>query len=865
MTRTLKLVCGASSVDLLSVTGIIPMRSANGPTLSEDNLNGDAQSVSETFRLNLLGTSSDDVATKVQALINMLRNIKRFREKKIYAPVYLEEQITGETNARYAQVFSCYQMDHPFSLRTPLEIDHIIENFGFTLTREHPWGSVIPGTQPANPLTLAPNDGPAAPTVVHVGNFCDDVALTHLYNVHTAFGTQPLYDAEGHASNGSGNNTVSVTVGAHSNKALFIFVFAVGASVPAISALTVAGAAATLVKDFGAGVIANSTLQLWKYIAPANGANSVVATIGTNTGNVMEVLSYYNVDQTEPLLNIQNANFTTSPFSDTVTVNPSDLTLDGVMCYYSASAPTITVDGSQTSRENYQLAAQYYKMGMSEKAGGTAMQWTANNVTGAIHFAASINPVMTDTFSANLFSTATTTLWPAGPVAGDWLLFGSTTGPFHNIVLNLKTAAVINADLRLEVWNGNAWAVLVAGTNYSIYPSGGGGAASGIFNATGDWVLNINPPSTWAAYTRNAVSAYWFRIRINASTSWTTSPITSDTQLIYFLKSNWIEIPAAASAGDAPPTAILRLAAPLGAGTTPCFAATSMILMGARDQGLTKFVSDLNAGNYGNPADWAVTYGTDSSSAADVNAPRGKQCAVSFATNATGVVRASLTGTGMLAYWYGAFRVFLACQQVGGAANDTRVKLRICVGSTADADPKMDTKAVKLQTHDAGYEVVDLGLVKLPFGEIIAADSLASDLIFQIMAERLTGASTIRIGTLILLPVDLWYCQLEDPKTNISLGSSALRGNSVLDLDGGVMVWRCTKFVKVSGNLIPAENWLAKGRAINVEPATKTRIYFMMMQFPATWGTGPMLMTTGMMLAVKLYEKNRYSVLRGAA
>ena len=660
MTRTLKLVCGAASVDLINLSGIILQRQVDGPTLSEDNIAGEDRAVTEPYRLNLIGTSSDDAATKIQALMNMLRNIPRFRQRKSYTPVYLQEQITGETNPRYAQVFACYQLDHPISFRTPLELDHVIENFGFTLTREHPWSSVIPGTQPANPLTLAPNDGPASPTTVHVGNFCDDVAITHLYN----------YD-------------VSVT-----------------------------------------------------------------------------------------------------------------------------------------------------------------------------------------TFSANFFNSNTISLWVVSgstPAAGDIIYIGSTTAPWHHAVLNLKTAGVFNSDVQLEIWTGAAWVALTQGTQYSIYPSGAAGAASGIFNAIGDWVININPPTGWAANAINGITAYWIRLRLNAVTSWTTSPVTSDTQVPYFLKSNWVEIPAAASAGDAPPIGIIRLSAPLGAGTTPCFAATSLILMGARDRGLTKFVSDLNVGNYGNPADWAVTYGTDSSSAADVNAPRGKQCAVSFATNATSVVRASLTGTGMLAYWYGAFRVLLACQQIGGAANDTRVKLRICVGTSADSDPKMDTKAVKLQTHDAGYEVVDLGLIKLPFGEIAAADSLAADLIFQVMAERLTGTSTMKIASLILLPVDIWYCQLEDPKTNTSLGSSALRGNSILDLDGGVMAWRCTKFIKVGGNLIPAENWLAKGRALNVEPATKTRVYFLMMQFPATWGTGPMLLTTGMMLAVQVYSKNLFNVLRGAA
>jgi hypothetical protein len=868
MTRTLKLVCGSSSVDLIAPSGIILMREVKGPTLSEDNLNGDAQSVSETFRLNLLGTSSDDAATKVQAMINMLRNIKRFREKKSYTPVYLQEQITGETNPRYAQVYSCYQFDHPFSLRTPLELDHIIENFGFTLTREHPWGSVIPGTQPANPLTLAPNDGPAAPTMVHVGNFCDDVALTHLYNASEDV-PSPIFDTEAHAIAASGNNTVNITVANHTNKALFILVYTQYGSGPPSVAVTVGGSAATLVQNFGSYLWAGcDTFQLWRFVAPANGSNAVVAAISTNTLSVMSVLSYYNVDQTTPVGTPIYHNYAGTPYADTVSGSVHTTTLDGLMTYIGSSY-TITPDGSQTQRLNLSVPpTSYVKMGISDKPGAASvtMQWTSDVSGAGMHFAISINPSAgITTFSANFYTSTGFALWPATPDANDWVLIGSTTAPWHNFVINLKTAAVINADLQIEIWNGSTWVALTQGTQYSIYPSGAAGAASGIFNATGDWVININPPTTWAAYALNSVTAWWLRIRTNAITTWTTSPVNSDTQVPYFLKNNWVEIPAAASAGDAPPIGIIRLAAPLGAGTTPCFAATSLILMGARDAGLTKFVSDLNPGGSGNPAEWAAAYGTDSSSVADVNAPRGKQCAVSFATNAASVVRASLTGTGMLAYWYGAFRVFLAVQQIGGANNDTRVKLRICIGSSADSDPKMDTKSVKLQTHDAGYEVVDLGLIKIPFGENAAADSLAADLIFQIMAERLTGASTLKIASLILLPVDLWYCQLEDPKTNIALGSSALRGNSVLDLDGGVMDWRCSKFVKVGGNLIPAENWLAKGRALNVEPATKTRVYFMMMHFPATWGTGPMLLTTGMMLAAQVYAKNRYSILRGAA
>ena len=210
--------------------------------------------------------------------------------------------------------------------------------------------------------------------------------------------------------------------------------------------------------------------------------------------------------------------------------------------------------------------------------------------------------------------------------------------------------------------------------------------------------------------------------------------------------------------------------------------------------------------------------------------------------------------------------MFVRARQSGGSAGDLGVKLRTYIHESSVYSPKYDTKTVAPQADDVGPEVLDLGLLKIPFTRVANADVLTNaDIIFEIHAERTTGAAEIYFYDLVLIPVDKWSAELDDPITDSVNGSSALRGASVLQVDGGVLALRTAKFINNGGNLYPAEEWGRGGPPLKIEPETQVYLYFLMMHFEAggTWGDPPFLADLGCHFAFELYSHACYEILRG--
>ena len=473
-------------------------------------------------------------------------------------------------------------------------------------------------------------------------------------------------------------------------------------------------------------------------------------------------------------------------------------------------------------------------------------------------------------WSANLYGTVAHDLWAVAgstPAAGDIIYLGSTTGPWHHAVFNIGVAGVFTADVVVEYYVA-AWTAIpegaASGVQHTLYPTG---PEDAIFQSTGQWVLNVGNLADWAPTTINGVNAWWIRIRLNAVTAWTTTP-TNAVTAIYSQKTPHIEIPATALKGDVFPYLLMRMNHPFGGDEDEGFSSLSRLIIGAKSRNLSTFVSHLNCATTGNPAGWTTTYGDDTSeTATDGVAPRGGSARCTFAGDTSLDIRVTLTGDGKLASWPGTYRVFLRCQQIAGAAGNTRVKLRACVNSTGLSDPKFDSKTVALATMDKGLEVVDLGQLKIPWVDEASVDSWgALDIIFQVFAQRLTGAATLRFYDLILIPVDEWAATLDDPISNSTTGSSAVRGNNALEVDGGIVKNRTMKMMRSGSSFYPLETWTRGGSAPAIEPLRQTRLYFLMMHFPAggAWGTGPMIATLGQQLDFSLYGVPCYQALRGA-
>ena len=465
-------------------------------------------------------------------------------------------------------------------------------------------------------------------------------------------------------------------------------------------------------------------------------------------------------------------------------------------------------------------------------------------------------------YSANMYDQTGITYWSrlaAVPAVDDIVYIGSTIGPWHHFVTNILTAGAYTADMTIEYYNG-AWVELVAGSEVTLYPTGD---EDDLFKSTGDWGINVACPDDWIALDVNGATCWWIRIYITAWTAWVTTPVSHGTHTPYFQKTPYLEFPNTLLKGDVPPIALLRLFTPHGAATTPCMGAHSRIILGSKSRSLTKFDAFINLGDADNDVSWATAYNADTAAVADPIAPAGFHAACDFSNSTLMVTRITLTGTALLDDYVGLYRVFIRLQQVGGDDGDLEIKLRTSVGSVSDEFPKIDTEVVELKTHDVGWEVVDLGVLQLPFGEITAADTSTTDLIFQVMAARMDGTPAIEFADLILMPIDEWSVVLDDPLSNIDLGSSALRGDSALDVDAGVLMNRTVKYYRSGATLYPAETWYRSGEPLQLTPLRQTRLYFLMMHYPVGWGEGPFVATLGMHLCSEFRAQMIYLMLRG--
>jgi len=468
-------------------------------------------------------------------------------------------------------------------------------------------------------------------------------------------------------------------------------------------------------------------------------------------------------------------------------------------------------------------------------------------------------------FGSNLASTAAFDLFPTTAVANDALYIGSA-GPWKHIVFNIGTAGVYSGNIILEYWNG-AWTGTPAGGDYTVYPTASAGIQSqgSLFKTTGQWAINVFPPSDWATTSVNSQTKYWVRLRVSSVSSWTTTPANATVEP-YSQRSPYVAIPAASIKGDSPPLFNVRMSAPAGGTGNPTKATVSRVLIGAKSRNLSTFVSHLNAGGDDNPVNWAVTDSLDGTSTSGVASPGGKHLAVDFSNDSTMSSRVEFTGTDLMDDWVGEYLVLVRCQQIGTSAGDIKVKVRTYLGGNSAYDTHTDSREEKTRGNDEGPEVLDLGLLRIPFARTYAADDLGStDIILQVHAERTAGTATLNIYDLILLPVDEGVVGVDDPVSDTTSGASALRGASVLDLDPGVIADRTLKYGYIGGDLIPVEAWARMGRPVPFENlGADTRLYFVILHYPTTWGAEPLVGTLGQHLAVEIYGHQRYSMLRGS-
>lgn len=477
-------------------------------------------------------------------------------------------------------------------------------------------------------------------------------------------------------------------------------------------------------------------------------------------------------------------------------------------------------------------------------------------------------------FSANLNALTSIDLWKPGapaPAVGDIVYVGWQTRPGFNIVLPIASIGDLVGTYAVKAsYAGPVFTALTLGSQLTLYPDPGTDLAN-LFKTIGEWVINAQPGSLWVQTAINGVTAYWLAIEILTLTGGTTPPQTHATETTYVPRKPYFEISSARINGDASPRLMARFSAPVGGASVPGIGALSRIMVGARSNPPAGFFCTLHCHQY-QPAgsSWTRTLGTDAAEETDTRCPEGTRLAVSFATQTGLVNRLTLTGTNLLSAYANvpsgsyAYRVLLMCEQVGGANGDLKVKARALLGSTAAGSPFFDVPAAAraLKTHDAGYEAVDLGVLSVPFGPVVSADTLAMDLLFQIFAQRVAGAATLRVSRIRLLPVTEWYFFADDPVYDATGGASALRGNRSLCVDFGVLTDRTIQMLLSGASLIPSLIWHRSTAFSAIEPGKQYRFYCELLHYAAAFGAAPMVSTAGAHLAVSLYSSDSVQGLR---
>lgn len=465
-------------------------------------------------------------------------------------------------------------------------------------------------------------------------------------------------------------------------------------------------------------------------------------------------------------------------------------------------------------------------------------------------------------------------LFPAVVAQNDAVIIGSTDQPLKSIVIpKLSDAGVFTTStLILRYSTGAAaWTTLTLGTDYTCYP--GPTLEDCLSQTDEDIVININMPDDAVKFNDGAAVAHYIAIwENNAAPVYASNPYLNLREQIYAQRSNHIEIPTSFLKGDSPPLANIRLWTPAGGDDDTSFANLSRILVGIKSEhgnvNLDEFEPFLNAGNVDNPAACTLTYGDDTASVADTEAPGGYHGYCDFAGTETIAKRVTFEMDDLLPSYDGEYRLLVGVQQIGGDPGDIVTKGRTFIGGTGDSDPHTDTRKKKTRGESNGMEVLDLGFVRFPLSRAYYADSLAAtNIAVEILMERLTGTSVIRIYFAYLFPVSEGSVGVDDPVTDIATGSSALRGANVLDIDAGLIADRNQKYMVVGDELVPAQEWGRFNRPIEFKNRdVRTRLYFLMLHFAEgnDWNTEPLIATPGCHMLCEIFMSYGFATLRGA-
>jgi hypothetical protein len=430
-------------------------------------------------------------------------------------------------------------------------------------------------------------------------------------------------------------------------------------------------------------------------------------------------------------------------------------------------------------------------------------------------------------FSGNLFATASHDYFPSTPAVGDIYYVGSTTGPLTSVVFNVAQQQVGGTLTGVwEYWNGAwvsaPWATKTIACRYPHW-----------YKYAGEHILGFHMED-WVNTTINGANAWWVRYRLTSASSVTTMP-ENGVFAPYACGRNFISIPDANIKGDISPNVLINILAPWSEVTAnPDLGTVHRILVGAKSRHLSTFYSviNLHSGAVGN---WVSTLGTDASNviSSDSEGSRARYTNVTFATVESMTMRIRMSLTGGTEDYQGEYKMFLRCQQIGGAVGDCEISTTTRLGApTSVLWPSVTSEVKALRAKDAGPEIVDLGTLQVPFspqpGDLNDTTWLAQmDLSFNVNASRdSTSSAVLRLYDIILIPIDEWTVEYIDPLNDLTYGSSSLRRFGGLLDDSGIIANGTWRYDTITGDYefwSIREQWIRGGKPPELDPVRGQR------------------------------------------
>jgi len=861
MAAQFKITDGTTSVDLLGTS--VPIRYDGLPGLGMDvdisftksGLGGGGVSgfsfppVVRTYKLMVKSSSHDDAATQVQTLFRLLRKAALYHSDPRYlTPVYIVQQTSNETSPRYAMVygFQGFNVSSPFEI--PFRNQNVLTEIGIPIIQDAFWQPTVPGTLPASKMEWYP----VWEKEIHASADFSGTTIEGSTTI-TDENEWVVFTADSGTSRCFGRDDTIKR-----GKAVAIR-FKLD-----ISGLTMAdGDAFILLSVMDDASVGGSTRTVFSNLRRNGDDYQIDVRLLDDSGSSVSA-SYATINK----LAVHNLLYIVKVATDAGNN-------DGAAYLYNNGqllASVTGVDNDQKEIEGVRFgffsdidASTQGPLKMSRIAYTIGYDDLPTRVYVTNHEVDNNIPahiyVHDDSAASDTELVPGAKLFPDPVATDDALAFYSPYPSFCVVIPALSAAGSLDtSDLRLAYWNGSAWADCALGTDFACYP---GPTLKDCFEQADEDIIIYFQGSSSAGLSGGnyAIQVY----EAHGAPSWSTVPVSNKTRRPEIVDTAHVDIPSWVLKGDAPAKLLLRLYAPAGAGgAVDDYGHISRIIVGAKSRNLHRFRHMLNLGDGGQFAGWAVSYGADTSSVTVRGQPAGAWAKCTFDTDESTVMRVRIVGTNMLRYYRGAYKAYLISQQAGGSAGDVSVKLRIGLQGTDNYSPKWDTDE---QTFAAADErtALDLGTINIPFSPESAADDPDTDLIFEIHAgcgAGLGGIVDLRLLRLVLLPIDEWHIELDDPVTNSDYGTSALRGDKVLEIDGGILKDRTITRYNTGDALVPLETWSRRGAPPELEPQQETRLCFLILSYNNAWGTPP-LYVHNLGLGIEAYVVPRYAALIG--